>query len=228
MSKRSTLLFLLTLIVAPAMHAQDPVPPTRLQRLLTHFDVGVAGTALFTSGVTGTVQNSTATTQASVTQTASIAAGVLVTIRGQKSPYRGFEINYGYGKATQSYTCCNYTTSGVYIGPFLSQATQAEYTVGYLARPPHPIFGLQPYIGGGAGTIQFKPTRTGGQNVLTQARMTYYYTVGVEAPLLGNYLGLRAGFRQLIYLAPDFGQNYLTIKKRTFTSEPQVGIYLHF
>ena len=58
--------------------------------------------------------------------------------------------------------------------------------------------------------------------------MTYYYTVGVEAPLLGNYLGLRAGFRQLIYLAPDFGQNYLTIKKRTFTSEPQVGIYLHF
>jgi hypothetical protein len=36
------------------------------------------------------------------------------------------------------------------------------------------------------------------------------------------------GFRQLIYLAPDFQQNYLTITRRTVTSEPTIGFFLRF
>jgi len=39
---------------------------------------------------------------------------------------------------------------------------------------------------------------------------------------------MRLGFRQLIYLAPDFQQNYLTITRRTTTSEPIIGFYLRF
>jgi hypothetical protein len=39
---------------------------------------------------------------------------------------------------------------------------------------------------------------------------------------------VRVGFRQLIYLAPDFQQNYLTITRRVRTSEPTFGFFLRF
>ena len=57
---------------------------------------------------------------------------------------------------------------------------------------------------------------------------TYYYAVGVEAPLLTSHFGLRAQFRQSFYLLPDFTANFLTIKQRTNSVEPSVGFYLHY
>jgi hypothetical protein len=39
---------------------------------------------------------------------------------------------------------------------------------------------------------------------------------------------VRVAFRQLIYLAPDFGQNYLTIGRRAVTTEPTFGFFLRF
>ena len=73
-----------------------------------------------------------------------------------------------------------------------------------------------------------RPTKNGGQGLSTQARAAYYYSLGGEGLIVGDTLGVRVGIRQLFYLAPDFGQNYLTIKQRTFTTEPQIGLYLHF
>ncbi len=212
------------------LQAQDtPAGVTRTSRFLNHFDLGVSGVAFFTKGVTGTVNQSVLGPPYTFTQTASTAAGVLVSIRGQKSAYTGLEFNYGYGRTTESYTCCNQsTTTGAYIGPFQTQATANEYTFGYLARPERTIFGFKPYISGGAGVMEFKPTRNGGQGLQTQARAAYYYSVGGEQYLVGDTLGLRVGFRQVFFKAPDFGQNYLTILKTTFISEPQAGIYLHF
>lgn len=230
MPKRYAFLLLLLAALPPFTRAQDTQPTvTRTGRFLAHFDLGVAGTAFFTKDVTGTVNQRVLGTPYNVTQSTSTAAGVLVSLRGQKSPYKGLELNYGYVRTTEAYTCCNQSpTTGTSNGPFQSQATAAEYTVGYLARPQHPIFGFQPYVSAGAGTIEFKPTKNGGQGLRTQARAAYYYSVGGENLLVGDTLGLRVGIRQLFYLAPDFGQNYLTIKKRTFTTEPQIGIYLHF
>ena len=46
--------------------------------------------------------------------------------------------------------------------------------------------------------------------------------------LYEGHVGLRAQVRQAFFLAPDFGQNYLTIKQRTSSFEPAIGIYLHF
>ena len=66
--------------------------------------------------------------------------------------------------------------------------------------------GLQPFLGAGGGSIAFKPTTYGGQGLTTQARAVYYYNVGVEDYVYGDHVGLRAQFRQLVYLAPDFGQ----------------------
>ncbi len=224
-------LFLLFLAVLPSsMPAQDAsAAPTHTARFLAHFDLGVAGTAFFTKGVSGTVNQTILGAPYSVTQSTSTAAGVLATLRGAKSPYKGLELNYGYARTTESYTCCNVSpTTGALLGPFQTQATATEYTVGYLARPQHPILGFQPYVSGGVGVLSFKPTKNGGQGLQTQARAAYYYSVGGEKIVFGDSVGVRFGLRQMFYIAPDFGQNYLTIKKHTFTTEPQVGIYYHF
>ena len=229
MPKRYALFFLLLAMLPSSIRAQDAQAPTHTARFLAHFDLGISGTAFFTKDVTGTVNEPVLGAAYTFTQSTSTAAGVLATIRAEKSPYKGLELNYGYARTTESYTCCNTNpTTGASNGPFQSQATASEYTLGYLVRPPHTIFGLQPYVSAGAGTLEFKPTKNGGQGLQTQARAAYYYSVGGEDMIYGDLLGIRAGIRQLIYLAPDFGQNYLTIKKYTFTTEPQVGIYLHF
>jgi hypothetical protein len=228
MPKRYALLLLLAALPS-TMHAQDAQAPTHTARFLAHFDLGVSGTAFFTKDVSGTVNQSILGAPYSVSQSTSTAAGVLATLRGQKSPYKGLELNYGYARTTESYTCCNVSpTTGALLGPFQTQATATEYTFGYVARPPHPIFGFQPYVSGGVGVLSFKPTKNGGQGLQTQARAAYYYSVGGEKILFSDSVGIRVGIRQLFYLAPDFGQNYLTIKQHTFTTEPQIGIYYHF
>ena len=56
------------------------------------------------------------------------------------------------------------------------------------------------------------------------------YSFGVEDNFTGSasHFGVRLGFRQLIYLAPDFQQNYLTITRRTRTGEPNFGFFVRF
>lgn len=232
MLKRFATIFLLLFAMpfSSRLSAQDAQPAvTRTGRFLSHFDLGIAGTALFTKDVAGTVNQTVLGAPYDVTQSASTAAGALVTIRAQKSAYKGLEFNYGYGRTAQTYTCCNRSpTTGVLLGPLVAQATSNEFTLGYLVRPERTVFGFKPYVSGGAGTIEFKPTRNGGQGLQPQARAAYYYSVGGETLLVGNTLGARVGLRQLFYRAPDFGQNYLTIRKLTFTVEPQIGLYLHF
>ena len=236
MFKRFLFPVMIATVVLPPIQAQDtPTAVTRTSRFLNHFDLGISGTAFFTKGVTGNVNESVLGPPYPITQTASTAAGAIATIRGQKSAYKGLEFNYSYGRVTESYTCqssslhCNQgTTTGTYVGPFQSQATPSEYTFGYLVRPERTYFGFKPYISGGAGVMEFKPTQNGGQGLQTQARAAYYYSIGGEEYLVGDTLGLRVGFRQVFFKAPDFGQNYLTILKTTFVSEPQVGLFLHF
>lgn len=230
MPKRFATLLIALLSLSPAlMHAQDTQPTaTRASKFFSHFDLGISGTTFFTKDVSGTVTSNAPNVPYSLTQSASSAAGVLATIRAQKSPYKGLEFNYSYGRVTQSYTCCNLNAStGANNGPFASQTTASEYTFGYLVRPPHPIFGMQPFISGGAGVYAFSPTKFGGQSLQPQARMAYYYHVGGEK-MFSQSFGFRFGVRQLFYKAPDFDQNYLRIKKTTFTTEPEVGIFVHF
>ena len=133
-------------------------------------------------------------------------------------PFVGFEGNYAYARYTESFN----------VQPLGIQTTANEYTLGYVATPEHPIFGFQPYASAGLGSIQFKPTRGGGQGVPVQARAAYYYSVGLQQEYFSSHFGLRAGFRQVFFLAPDFLQNYLTIKKHTITSEPTIGFYFRF
>jgi len=208
-----------TLLAAPFARAQTtPAPQTAFDKQLERIDFAVSGVGLFTNTVSGIEKRD----NTPLSQYGSNTLGALVTLRYIKKPLLGFEFNYGYARYTQ-----NFVPDTTIPGGAQNKAT--EYSLGYVAHIHKLDFlGLQPFVGAGGGTIAFNPTPYGGQGLKEQARAAYYYQAGVEDPIFTSHFGVRASFRQLIYLAPDFGQNYLTITRRTRTSEPQVGFYLRF
>jgi len=193
-------------------------PVTPLQKQLNRFDLAITGVGEFNTTVKGPIQRNAANSGQTVTQYASNTFGALGTLRYIARPYIGLELNYGYARYTE-----NYTTS-----PYQIQTKATEYTLGYVVTPRRTLLGLKPFVAAGAGSIAFKPTPKGGQGAPEQARAVYYYHLGVQQDYLDGHFGLRAGFRQIFYLDPDFGQNYLTILKHASTYEPQVGFYLRY
>ena len=209
--RRSAVLSVLLCLASAAACAQNPV--TALDRQLDRIDLGVSGMGEFTNSVTGTNYLGT-----KLTQQPSNTLGALINIRYIKSPLLGLEFNYTYARYTQNFS--SYIVGG-------AQTNANEYSLGYIAHTPK-ILGVQTFVSAGAGSTQFKGTQGGGQGLPTQARMTYYYSAGVEQSVISPHFGIRAEFRQAFFLAPDFGQNYLTIKQRQISTEPAVGFYLHF
>ena len=199
-------------LFAPTAHAQV----TATQRQLSRIDLSVNGVGEFTKSVQGTnYQN------VSVTQKPSTTLGALITLRYTKSPFAGAEFNYGYARYSE-----NFISNPTYITGAV-QTKANEYTLGYVVHGPN-LLGFQSFASGGVGSIAFTPTSGGGQGLPERARLAYYYAVGLEQPIFTSHLGIRAQFRQVFFKAPDFDQNYLTINRRTFTSEPGIGFYLHF
>jgi hypothetical protein len=210
--------------------AQTSAPPTAFDKQLDKIDLSIAGVGIFNTTVTGTVvTNLLANNQGeSITQFGSNTLGALVSIHYPAKPYFGLEFNYGYARYTENF-------EGPGVAQFLPENTTdfqvqtkvSEYTFGYLITPPHQIFGFQPFVSAGAGTQGFKPTAFGGQELPEKARATYYYSLGLQKDY-NPHFGFRVGFRELFFLDPDFGQNYLTILKHANTYEPMAGFYLRY
>jgi hypothetical protein len=213
-STRTLLCGLVISVLGAAAHAQVAVV-TPLDKQLNRMDLAVSGVGLFNSQTTGTTPSSGPEPNTQVTDTPGNTFGALVTLRYVAKPLVGFEGNISYARFTQNYT----NIGGV-------QANADEYSLGYVAHLPE-LFGVKPFAAVGAGSIAYKPTSGGGQELKEQARALYYYSIGLE-DMISEHFGVRAQFRQTISLAPDFGQNYLTIKQRTISSQPGIGIYLHF
>jgi hypothetical protein len=217
----AALLLACTATSAVALGQGDQVPESMLTRQIHRFDLGITGVGMYNGTVSGPIESPVANQPngGTVTQFGSNTAALLGELRYVVKPYVGFEFNYGYGRYTENFS----------VQPLQIQTRVNEYTLGYIALPPHEIFGLQPYIGGGGGSQGFTPTKGGGQGAPEQARATYYYTLGVQKDIDdAHHFGLRVGFRELFFIDPDFGQNYLTIKKQTTTYEPQAGFYLRY
>lgn len=211
------------------LHAQAQVE-TRLQRQLKRLDLGVSAAVVFTGSGSG---QSYANSNPKPVQAQTLRfdnttpAGVVVQLRYTKSPLVGGEFNYTSARITTRFSPTS--VSGTDVAPGGAQANAQELTVGYVAHGPELLgFGLKPFASGGAGTTIFNPTVNGSFGLVEQARLTYYYSAGVEAPVLGRYLGLRAQIRQTFFLLPDYQANYLQIKQRTNSFEPAIGLYLHF
>jgi len=219
------LLCLLSLAAVQAI-GQEATPLTPFQKQLNRIDLAVSAAGIISTNVSGIEQRDASTTRNNLLISPSSTVGELITLRYVARPLAGFEFNFGNSRSTQNFT---FTPPLV---PNLLQSAQTgvrELTLGYVAHTPK-LFGVQPYLGAGGGTISFKPTPNGGEGLPFQYRAAYYYNIGVEDTFTGSasHLGIRVGFRQLIYLAPDFQQNYLTITRRTVTSEPTFGLFLRF
>jgi hypothetical protein len=200
--------------------AQEPV--TKLDKQLSRVDFAISAQALFNKDVSGTVLAPGQNFGQQLGDSPSNTVGALVTLRYIARPYFGLEFNYGYARYTQNFS--NVPGNAPNVGV---QAQTNEYTIGYIIQPAHTLFSFQPFISAGAGSMGFKPTAGGGLNLNTQARATYYYSAGLQKEYL-SHIGLRASFRENFFLAPDFGQNYYTIKQRTTTISPTFGIYFKF
>ena len=219
------LLCLFSLTAAQAI-AQEAIPPTPFQKQMDRIDMAIGVTGIFSSSVSGTEQRDANSTHNVLAISPSSTLGELFTIRYVARPLLGYEFNFGSSRSTQNYTFTPPLTSSILRS---AQTSVREMTLGYVAHTPK-LLGVQPYLGAGGGTISFKPTPNGGEGLPFQYRAAYYYNIGIEDTFTGSasHLGVRVGFRQLIYLAPDFQQNYLTITRRTVTSEPTFGLFLRF
>ena len=215
---------------------------TPLDRQLHRLDLGVSVVEVITGNTSG---QSFATSKPTPAEAQTLSTdstngtGGLVQLRYTKSPLLGAEFNYSFARYTTNFNpnpsangavCSVNTAPPCVVVPGGIQANANEITLGYVAHGPTLTdFGLKPFGAAGAGSTVFTPTLNGGgQGFFKQARMTYYYALGVEAPLLTSHFGLRAQFRQSFYLLPDFSANFLTIKQRTSSLEPSFGFYLHY
>lgn len=197
---------------------------TPFSRQMSRIDFGISAVGQLTGTVSGPIVPSGAANAGVVTsQYASNTVGAMGNIRYIAKPYIGVEFNYVWGRYTENYSPA---PNGAPL--FQVQTTSNETSFGWVVTPPYPIFGMQPFASAGAGTNNFKPTAGGGNGAPHQYRATYYYNVGVQKQLFDSNFGIRASFRETFYLAPDFGQNYLTILKHTTTLQPTVGFYLRF
>ena len=210
------------LSLATVVAAAAQAPPTALDRQLAHIDFSVSGVGEFTTNTSGK-----STQSQPVSLRPSTTLGALVTLRYIKSPLVGFEFNYGYARYTENYNFNNLTPTGPSPAVLGIQTNVTEYTVGYVAHTPR-LFGVQPFAAVGAGSLAFRPTGGGGQGFTPQARAAYFYGLGAENLVFGEHFGLRAQFRQIFFLAPDYQTNYLANKQRAVTSEPTVGFFIRF
>ena len=208
--------------------AQTSAPPTKLDKQLDKIDLSISAAGLFNNKVTGSVVPFSNNQGQSITEFGSNTVGVLASIHYPAKPYFGLEFNYGYGRYTENFQGPGVQNFLPTNSPLFQVQTKVnEYSFGYLVTPPHPIFGLHPFASAGVGTQAFKPTAFGGQEEPEKARMTYYYSLGLQKDY-SQHFGFRVGFRQIFFLAPDFGQNYLTILKHASTYEPTIGFYLRY
>jgi hypothetical protein len=220
---------LLCLLSFPASQAigQDATPPpSPLMKVINRIDLSVVAAGEISSPVSGIEQRDENITHTVLTIKPSSTVGELATLRYIAKPYVGFEFNFGNLRYTQDYNFVPTPNQTILTGGV--QSGMRELTLGYVAHFHPLIYGITPYAGVGGGTIYFHPTPGGGQGLPFQYRAAYYYNLGVEGNFPQSNFGMRLGFRQVIYLAPDFQQNYLTITRRTRTSEPIVGFFLRF
>lgn len=213
------LVSLLLLAALPiAASAQSSTPPTGLQRQLDRVDFGISAAGLFSNTVSGTQKRD----KTPLTLHPSSTVGELATIRYTAKPYFGLEFNFSNARLAMNFN------SNPQLLPGSAQAGMREMSFGYIVHPPHKLYGIQPFAGAGAGTIRFTPTTFGGLGLPQQYRMVYHFTAGLESNFPDSHFGMRVAVRDLIYLGPDFGQNYLTILKRVNTIDPTIGFFVRF
>ena len=175
-----------------------------------HSQVTVQGTGLFTTSLKDQTPSYDATK----------SAGFLAGYSYQFNKYFGAEGNYGYSRNTQNYNALTGSTS---LQSDIHQATGS-----LVWHIPTNIAHFRPYALGGGGVLVFNPTdKFVVSGADQQTKGTFVYGGGANFDITSKF-GFRAEYRGLVYKAPDFQLNSLTIDKFTHLAQPSVGFYARF
>ena len=172
----SVLFCLLAALAVPTAKAQSPALSQQLDRV----DFSVNGIGEFNGSGSGTPKSGPVDQNGqplTVNLQTGNTLGALVTVRYIKSPLVGFEGNYSYARYTETFTPFGSPTTGGARHRGV-QTNADEYTLGYVVHTPK-FLDVQPFVSAGLGTIAFRPTTFGGQSLREQARVAYYYSIGV-------------------------------------------------
>jgi opacity protein-like surface antigen len=153
-----------------------------------------------------------------LTDTPTYSGGLLVNYRYHFNRWSAIEVNYGYTRFSHFYSSGTFT-----------QANTNEATFAYLFT-----FGIprdarfHPFLEGGTGALFFSPITAGSSSGGSgQNRATLLYGAGTTYRLVGN-LSLQAGYRGLVYTAPDFTLPFQLTNARTQMAEPYAGLTFRF
>ena len=166
-----------------------------------------------------------------IEQTADPAVGVRGGVRHIFSPIMGFEINYGYSRATQHFT----NVPNIGSAPVFSHAK--PLTFDYVVTPPISTHGFHFFALAGAGFISYNissytATPPGSPALPVRAEKIPVFEYGVGADYhparLPSFVSLRLQYRGLIGHAPDYRLPYLATDNLINIAEPQAGLVFKF
>jgi len=177
------------------------------QGYLKNSDIALSAFGQFTGSSTGN----------GITVTPHDSLGGQATFRHVYHPWLGYEVIYGYTRFTDRYSSF----------PFGVQSNVHEMGGSYLISAPH-LLGVQPFGLAGVSALLYAPSLNGGQRASAQARPAFTFGLGANFPLLTSHFGMRVQYRALLHQTPDFGQEQFKTDTWRISSEPAVGVYLHF
>lgn len=145
-------------------------------------------------------------------QSPSNAAGALLELRHISNPLVGYELNYSFNRANQSYNFTSVKANAHEVG--------ADWIISFS------VADFRPFVLAGVGLLFFDPS--GNQpGTSSQAKPTFVYGSGVDWTVIPHF-GLRGQFRGNLYHAPDLLAAASSTRAFARTSEPMVGAYFRF
>lgn len=155
----------------------------------------------------------TGTTEGNGTvQSPSNQAGGIFELRYISRPLLGYELNYSFNRANQSY---NFTSV---------KADAHEFGADWVVSVP--VVNFRPFVLAGFGLLDFQPA--GSQpGTSSQLKWAYVYGGGVDWAVIPHF-GMRFQYRGNLYHAPDLLAAASSTGAFAHTAEPMIGAYFRF
>jgi opacity protein-like surface antigen len=158
-----------------------------------------------------------------VTDHASSEGGLLVIYRFHFNRWSAAEANYSFTRLNQIYTYSNESSSSSVLAKVHEISLAYVFTFG---RPAEAKY--RPFAEAGIGGLFFVPISSSSfAGATTQDRFVPIYGGGVDVAL-SKHLSFRAGYRGVLYSAPDFSIAPQVTNKQTHLAEPYLGLSYRF
>jgi opacity protein-like surface antigen len=199
--KPALLLLVVAFACGPAMAQRD------------HSEFAGAFAAYFNSNASGQ----------GITDGPTNSGGFLINYRYHFNDWAALEVNYSRTRYTQYYS-----GAGGFITSW-TQATAQEATMAFVVHFWPQLNGrLRPFGEAGTGALFWSPISSGSiGGPFNQSRPVLVYGGGIDWKWFSRF-SIRAGYRGLVFTAPDFNVDGQFTNARTQIKQPYVGLTFRF